>query len=143
LRVATLRDGILKLEKHLASEGATSIRMASAYDADVFTEAANLRVNLEGSAWPSANAPDNRVMLTTEIARAMAVIALTQISVEGGWASVFCFPLVADLLKVNIRCFNPGESSVTYLETRCVRNCASCHPTLPKVLYHAMPPAAR
>ena len=110
LRLATVRDGFLKLEKHLASSGDTSIRLASAYDDDVFTEAVDLGVNLERAHWPSANAPDNRVILTKEIARAMAVIALVQVSHENGWATVCCLPLVAESLNINVRCFNPGEA---------------------------------
>lgn len=110
MRLATVRDAILKLEKHLASTGDTSIRLASAYDAEVFSEAANRGVNLEQSRWPSANAPDNRVILDKDIARAMAVIELVQVSDERGWASVFCLPLVAELLKVNVRCFKPGKA---------------------------------
>lgn len=114
LRFLSIRHGVLAMEKHVGNGANSWLRQAAAFDTVVSDKAKEVGVDLQCLPTPGP------CILTEDSARAMLVIALEGISHSACWGSVFCLPLMAEVVEASIRCFNPGEVS-----SHCDRNAAA------------------
>ena len=101
LRLATVLTGLTKMEEflggHMYRGDFQSLKL---YDAKVTDIATTLGVNF-------GTLEDFR--LSTDVARLLYIVNLRLLCSQYNPCQQFCFPLIAEVLQMKIRCFHPGE----------------------------------
>lgn len=101
LRLAVITAGARRLEEHVNGSPSEYLRKRDAFDSKVLGLAEGKGVQLDTMEGDDAT-------YTTDVARALLVLALSGICYQYSEGSMFCLPLLAEALGVNIRCFYPG-----------------------------------
>lgn len=112
LRVSVIRHGAAELETLIGNKH-SYFRRFDAYDGNVQEMAGDLEMDIKFEMGCDEDVP----VLKEDIARACLVAALLSIGTEFSEGSNFCLPLLADVTRVNIRCFYPGNNT-SYACTR-------------------------
>ena len=106
LRTAAVMTGLLHVEAFVCGDmygnDYQSIRM---YDASVIDDARRLHVN-------SAIGADG--VLSVDVARLFFVLNIRIIANKCASCQQATFPLLAEVLRLKIRCFHPGEESTLW-----------------------------
>lgn len=99
LRIAVIIAGVKRLVE-IGQETSDYFRTMEAYDSDVLdlARARDVDALLPGR-------------LAEDVSRALLVLALSTILGEFTDGSIFCMPLLAEALGVNVRCYLPGKRS--------------------------------
>lgn len=99
LRVVVILTGIRRLGR---IDDTSYFRKREAYDGEITDTAFDTELTM------TEISPD---VFTEDVSRALLLLALMTIAGEFKEGSIFCMPLIAEALHVNLRVFLPGENS--------------------------------
>lgn len=104
LRIHVIRAGVKRL-KELDDNEPSFLRRQEAYDSDIQDATKKTKMTL---------IPVNSAtgMHSADVSRALLVVGLKQLATEFAEGSIFCMPLIAEALDVNVRIYHPCKPCV-------------------------------
>lgn len=103
VRVTMLAYGARNLERLICSVPTTYFRSTDAYDGKTFDEAVRRNMSFQYETEDDETYKEGA-------ARALLVLAFKSVKNPRSEGSNFCLPLLADILRVKVRCYHPGNT---------------------------------